>query len=533
MKMFFVNVLGVSTLTLSMVYEELQRKGASENVTISEMKQELWQFNSLLAVAQEKPDAGPILKGRVFPVRSPDGEVTLLSAAGHDFAIVDRKALGLKFEDSAKLLDFAFDEVHRLRHFLEWAGLDERRLSVRVTEVTAPATNDGGVLEESERQIKPRAYALCRIATHVRSPKAQDPEAFYRLLKNSTVLETDAIKSELHLHEDDQILKVEQFQAELHIDASEDTLRIYVPKDAVRQDICFLFNLPYAIYKWMMEDGDATVGIRESEQAKRIIQSVLTANPSSLELLLEKEGIVELTFPEVEEEVVEDVVASAAEEVDYFSGVTFQQTSDDYYASDDEEEEPDTPTVSEGDSGTLVSELDSTSARTPSTSFSWPSPLAENEELDKENPLSHDASNEKPSNQSTEGDNTSPETVRVISPSPDPATFSQPSTPIPSRPGTPTEKGDRKDRGNRDDLDMRGSAYLTLLDKVISVARAACLPSKRNLDISAMKAKFSEVDTSLNEDYFKLRTARAIERDKMLGAAGELYVSITPLPGVN
>ncbi|KAJ3567402.1 hypothetical protein NPX13_g6776 [Xylaria arbuscula] len=470
MKTFFVNVLGVSTLTLSMVYEELQRKGTSESVTISEMKQELWQFNSLLAVAEEKPDASPILEGRVFPVRSPDEKVTLLSAKDNDFAIVDRKALGLKFENSAKLLDFAFDEVHRLRHFLEWAGLDERRLSVRVSEVTAPASNDGAVLEESERQIQPRAYALCRIATHMRSPRAQDPESFYRLLKSSTVLETDAIKSELHLREGDQILKVEQFQAELHIDTTEDTLH-----------------------------SEATVGIRDSEQAKRIIQSVLTANPSSLELLLEKEGIVELTFPEVEEEVVEEVVVNATGEVDYFSEMTFQQTSDNYYASDDEEEQ-DTPTVSEDDNATLVSDLDNTRQKKQTT-----------------------ASDES-SEESSDDKNPSPETVSITPPSPEPAAFSQPSTPVPSRPGTPTGNGDRKDRGNRDDIDMRGSAYLTLLEKVISVARGACLPSKGNFDASAMKAKFSEVDTSLNEDHFKLRTARAIERDKMLGAAGELYV---------
>ncbi|KAI3334470.1 hypothetical protein F4824DRAFT_468040 [Ustulina deusta] len=528
MKMLFVHFLGVSTLTLNMVYEELQRKGASENTTISEMKQELWQFNSLISTSQERLNASPIVQSRVFPVRSPDGSVTLLSAAENDFAIVDRKALGIKFGESAKLLDFAFDEVHRLQPFLKWAGLDNRRLSVRVTEVTAPGSEGGNPLQESQRQITPRAYALCRIATHLRSNKAQNPEAFYQLLQNSTILETNEIKSELHLLEDGRTLKVEQFQAELHIDATEDTLRIYVPKDTVRQDICFLYNLPSAIYHWMMEDSNTTLGIQESEQAKRIIQSVLTANPSSLEMLLEKEGIVELGFPE-EEEAEEDTI-SATEEIDYFSSdMVFQEASDSDASA--EEEEPVSPIFSEDDSATLVSELGTTQAQTPMSSFSWPSPLVEDQVQgtkdhlspdtskvqSSENQPSPDASEEPPFAWSTDYNIASPETVRPAPPSPEPVTFSQPSTPVPSRPATPRGRGDTEI--------SRGSAYITLLDQVISIARAACLPTKVTFDMSVMRVKLNEVNAgSINEDHFKLRTARAIERDKMIGAAGELYV---------
>ncbi|KAI0430299.1 hypothetical protein F5Y09DRAFT_233056 [Xylaria sp. FL1042] len=521
MKSFFVHLLGVSTLTLNMVYEELQRKGASDSITISEVKQELWQFNSLLVVSSERPDASPILKSRVFPIRLPDGPVELVSAAENDFSIVDRKALGIKFGQLAKLLDFSFDEVHRLQPLFEWAGLDERRLSVRVTEVTAPVSDDGSILRESKLQLKPRAYALCRIATHLGSSKAQDPEAFYQLLQNSTVLETDEIKSELHLVEDDRTLKVEQFQAELHIDATQDTLLIYVPKDPVRQDICFLYNLPSAIYKWMLEDGDNIVSVQESEQAKRIIQSILAANPSSLELLLEKEGIVELSFPEFEE--VEEAKEEAendeeenihpGEDADPLSDLILQPIPDSYAST--EEEEPDTPIFSEGDSATLVSELDTTQAQTPMSSFSWPSPAVKDDDTESsEGSHSPDESTAPPFDWSTDYNIPSPETVRPTPSSPEPADNSQPSTPVPSRPGTP--------RG-RDDLDIsRGSAYLSLLKTVISVARAACLPAKGIFD----KVKPNEVNSvgSINEDYFKLRTTRAIERDKMIAAAGELYI---------
>ncbi|KAF2965913.1 hypothetical protein GQX73_g7664 [Xylaria multiplex] len=536
LKMFFVHFLGVPTLTLNMVYKELQRKGASENTSISEMKQELWQFNSLLSVSQERLSAEPILNSRVFPVRSPDGSVALLSAASNDFAVVDRKALGLRFNELAKLLDFTFDEVHRLQPFLAWAGLDERRLSVRVAEVTAPVVS-AHLLRESKLQIQPRAYALCRIAAHLRSPKAQNPEAFYQLLLNSTVLETDEIKSELHLPEDDRILKVEQFQAELHIEATEDTLHIYVPRDSVRQDICFLYNLPYALYKWIMDDIDSTVGLRENEQAKRIISSILAANPSSLELLLEKEGIVELDFPEFPEEAVEEYTLSAAEDMHYFSSdIVFTQSSDNHASA--YEQEPETPILSEeGDSATLVSEVDTSGAQTPVSSLYSPGLPPDKQAQSNEDSPPRGASEESPSTQSIdhsdpssettrsvpasgEANNTplSPETVRASTSSPEPLLFSQPPTPVPSRPGTPKI---------RDELDTpKGSAYISLLDTIINAARVASIPEKGTFDMSVMRVKLNEVHSTgnINEDYFKLRTTRAIERDKMIGAAGELYV---------
>ncbi|GAW19639.1 hypothetical protein ANO14919_091280 [Xylariales sp. No.14919] len=547
MKMFFVHFLGVSTLTLNMVYEELQRKGASENTSISEMKQEIWQFNSLLSVSQERLDVGPVLKSRVFPVRSPDGSVALLSASSNDFAIVDRKALGMRFGDLAKLLDFTFDEVHRLQPFLQWAGLDERRLSVRVTEVTAPVSSDEGRLRESNLQIKPRAYALCRIAVHLRSTKAQNPESFYQLLQNSTVLETDEIKSELHLPEDDHVLKVEQFQAELHIEATDDTLRIYVPKDSVRQDICFLYNLPYALYKWMMDDGTNASEMRESEQAKRLIQSVLAANPSSLELLLEKEGIVELEFPEFVEEgpVEEEYTLSAAEDMHYFSTEIVIPQSSGTHAGP-QEQEPETPIHSEGDTATVVSEVDTTGVDTPGSSLYSPGLPPEKQARSRESSPPRGSSESSPSNKSADysvpspeitgpsGSTASPETiratplsseaVRTATPSPEPESepepvlFSQPPTPVPSRPGTPKM---------RDEMDSpKGSAYIALLDTVIKLGRAACIPEKETFDMSVMKAKLNEAHgtENINEDYFKLRTTRAIERDKMIGAAGELYV---------
>jgi hypothetical protein len=50
-------------------------------------------------------------------------------------------------------------------------------------------------------------------------------------------------------------------------------------------------------------------------------------------------------------------------------------------------------------------------------------------------------------------------------------------------------------------------------------------------NMSALREALDELSgTETVVDYFTLRTARGIERDKMIGAAGELYVSLSIVP---
>lgn len=77
-----------------------------------------------------------------------------------------------------------------------------------------------------------------------------------------------------------------------------------------------------------------------------------------------------------------------------------------------------------------------------------------------------------------------------------------------------------------DDLGIpHETEYAELLDKVINSARAAHLQPKANVDMLTTEAA---VSGNGSEDYFKMRSAKGVERDKMIGAAGELYVSTPP-----
>lgn len=167
MEMVFVSILGVPRMNLDIAYEELQKKGASDSTTIEEMKAELWQFNSLLLDSQSKPDPGPILQSRVFPVRYPDGSVQLVSAASTDFAVINYKYLEERFRGVAKMLDFNLNEVHRFRRFLKWASLDERNLSKKVSQefitITEFKAAENEKVQELQRSLESRTHALCRL----------------------------------------------------------------------------------------------------------------------------------------------------------------------------------------------------------------------------------------------------------------------------------------------------------------------------------------------------------------------------------
>lgn len=133
---FFVQILGVETLTLQMVYDQLKQLGESRTSSVLQVKKAWSAFNSLLPRADKRLDPTPLLKSCLFPVKYPDGHVELCSTSS-SFAIIDRKSHGQLFSGKAQLLDYTFDEFHQFHQTLEWAGLNTRYLSVCVKEVSA------------------------------------------------------------------------------------------------------------------------------------------------------------------------------------------------------------------------------------------------------------------------------------------------------------------------------------------------------------------------------------------------------------
>lgn len=131
---FFLDDLGVRTLTLQMVYDELLQ--TQPEAPIDDVKTALRSLNALLKTENDRPDPRPLAKKSIFPVRYANGQ-TALRTADTDFALNDNDSLAEKFQGQIQLLDFSREEILRLKPLLQWVGLANRYLSCVIRESTS------------------------------------------------------------------------------------------------------------------------------------------------------------------------------------------------------------------------------------------------------------------------------------------------------------------------------------------------------------------------------------------------------------
>lgn len=157
---FFVEFLGVRSLTLEMVHDKLLEQ-ANEGAPIHEVKKTIWLLNSYLRDEEKPPNPKKIAESKVFPVKYPNGAIHLCSLAS-GFAIKDRKHLSDMFSGKAKFLDFEVNDTPLLEPFLRWIGLENDYLSSRVKEISRLCDDYHQSLTRRDRQVARKAHALLR-----------------------------------------------------------------------------------------------------------------------------------------------------------------------------------------------------------------------------------------------------------------------------------------------------------------------------------------------------------------------------------
>lgn len=164
MKSFFVEVLGVDTLNLRLIYNELSKLGESKP-TVESVKEQLLAFKAHLHTASNYKDVKPdgMRKFKIFPIREPGAQQNIQFCDGNtEFAIADTVPLGDNFRQKIRTLGFTFDEFHSLGPVIKWLGLETRYLSRLVIE-TSKVEDDDRVLNQAlSRKIELKAHALCR-----------------------------------------------------------------------------------------------------------------------------------------------------------------------------------------------------------------------------------------------------------------------------------------------------------------------------------------------------------------------------------
>ncbi|KUL86125.1 hypothetical protein ZTR_07715 [Talaromyces verruculosus] len=488
---FFVDFLEVPTLTLEMVVDKLIEQGKDEGTSVEEIKETIWQVNAFLQSDQDHPNSSQVLNGNVFPIRNPNnGDFVELRSSKTDFVIADREPLLKLFSDRAKRLDFNVNEIHRLEPFLRWMDLENRYLSRSVKEITALGNDDSSKhLMSSDRDIALKAHGLLRIAVHFRSPRARNGEQlFYDELKKIKVYETDGITSQLHLSQDNKIIIVELSKSEIHLQDHEDGLRIYVPQDEDLQYQCFLDRIHEALLEWIMTDPSTGICEDFNDKAVHAMQSVIHAQPKYISTTLDRSGIVSIDIPDDSMMVQPDDKTPAP-------------------PGPDEEHIPQgSHDDSDWEMDTLVQ--DNTQHTVPPTR---PVDTSDADDAEDNRVTSARAAH------------------RSASPIVNPITYTPRQGAASVRISLSPEIADPV---------VVDYEYLRILRSAVIFARRAVFPSRGTFDMAALFDSLpTEADTDNPGEYFGLRSSEKIERDKKIGAAGELFVfeilsRLTPvLPG--
>ncbi|KAF5675134.1 hypothetical protein FCIRC_7607 [Fusarium circinatum] len=271
LKELFVAKLGVKSLTMQMVYDELRQSPES---SVEDIKVALFSFNDFLQIEDGNCDPEPIRAAKVFPVVYPDG-TTALRSMDVGFAIADRGNLRSKFSDQIALLDFELEGVHRLRPLFSWLKIQERYLSRCVMERTAVSGDSRSPISSPKRDLGLKAYQICRVAATFRSPRFQhgDPHLYCAM----------------EITQDQKAIRSVPQSVTAHISGDDLNFTIYVAKDKKKK---IFLDLPRVLEEWLRKDRDRC----HTFEVISSLTSIVASDIFVLDEILEDQGIIELPF---------------------------------------------------------------------------------------------------------------------------------------------------------------------------------------------------------------------------------------------
>jgi hypothetical protein len=157
---FFVNVLGVSTVTDVFMMKQLAAAAAKPSKNADEIKGLMLSASKLLDVnsqsSQFEKSIEILQRSKYLPCISPSGHV--FRSCQETFFIVDKKSYAEKFGGKLVLLDFPYEQLILLHTLFRILRLDDRYLERHVRHETSAETSTvDNVLTHQFRQC---AYAL-------------------------------------------------------------------------------------------------------------------------------------------------------------------------------------------------------------------------------------------------------------------------------------------------------------------------------------------------------------------------------------
>lgn len=324
------------------------------------------------------------------------------------------------------------------------------------------------------------------------------------------VLEVKGIYSVLKLSQNGRQYEATLSTASEHIDEPAGNLTIYVPRDRRAQELCFGSVLPRKFATWLMRNPHTNIDGNVEVDIINALTSIFASDRAVLGEILDDQGMIELQFEDPDEDLNEDMMSG--------------EQAEDNDASDS------TPETGHGDS-----DLSLTPTHSSVTDASILPSAVRDSEIQEGASETEGAIVEiqsRTSHQVRRGDGSPPRPLRHHSPA--------------GRPSSPEQlNSQRLVPSNPISRATEDQRYQTILERVIAAARFANFPSGGAFDLSGLRDALpdsGEPNSYLSYDGLdvlsRFRSANQLERDKKIGAAGELYVStymirVTPILMLN
>ncbi|KYG13719.1 hypothetical protein FVEG_13967 [Fusarium verticillioides 7600] len=294
----FVAKLGIKPLSLRILYGRLIKSPKSKP---QQMKEAIFSLNDFLRSEPAFLDPQPVRNAEIFPIRDPDGTVSLRSVET-EFAIGDNDNLRMRFEKRISFLDCSLVEFHRLKPFFQWLKVEDRYLSRCVQDSVMNVTEGlhqplRPLVDYTKVDLTDKARYIARVASNFGSPRClAGIEAIYRQLSRVECFELRNMKSVFTIKQKGQTFVSESQTPTAHVFESGRRLTIYVPMDPATQDVCFRSVLPRKLATWIMQDPESSDRPYVDIEMVNALTAILASETTSLDEILDELGIARISY---------------------------------------------------------------------------------------------------------------------------------------------------------------------------------------------------------------------------------------------
>ncbi|OJD31684.1 chaperone protein [Diplodia corticola] len=269
---FFTGVLNIQKPDISTLVKHLQTL-AEQRASLTDIKGCMMDISSMLPLVQ---DVEALRNEPILPVRALGG-ITKMGTPMDEFFVIDRQEYSELFGYQLTTLDFSMWEIRACENLLLALGLGPRFLSGIVrTETIAQGISEQ---EQLTKMLRSRAEATVRCVAHFRDAACERDIPFLsRQISNITVYATDDIFIRIQLLRGDIPWKTGRDTTYCHLEIVDGSLRIFVPLDKRKRELCLVRRLPKALLDFYgVQDAYAEVVLSQvwNGNSLEVVEDVL------------------------------------------------------------------------------------------------------------------------------------------------------------------------------------------------------------------------------------------------------------------